>query len=122
MFAVLMACFALAIAALALVGLALLTSRAAALTKGLDYRIDRLAEAVKQTTPTAIKAELDDLRGALDVIRSSNRKELGGLWARIGGKPNSAEPVTYDVVPAANDSSFAAMLDLQNRPPAGPAS
>ena len=106
MFIALMASFAFAIAVGALGATALLTSRVAALTNAWASIQRELKQSSTATISASIQAEVDDLRGALDVIRASNRRELGSLWGRLGGKPASRTFEMRDLDPAANDDSF----------------
>jgi hypothetical protein len=85
----------------------------------MQRELTALAHAPK-TTHAALSADLDDLRGALDTMRASNRKEFGSLWGRLGGRPRVAEIETIQATElsmGANDSSFEAMLALQASPP-----
>lgn len=89
-----------------------------AVAVSLTLRIDRLSEdtaqlgtlwrethdAAQKSTPTALKAELDDLRAALDVLRTSNRKELSSLHAKLQAA-NERLPV------AAQDEAAAEFVD-----------
>lgn len=119
MFAVLMAAFAFVMSVGAL-GVVLWTTYALiAGERAQDSRLAELAKELTKITPTSIAAEVDDLRGALDVIRASNRKEFGAIWGRLGGKPAS-NAIETTMRGSAPDASFEALLDLQSRPPAGP--
>lgn len=118
MFMLLTAFFALVLAAVALVALALLTSRVSRFIGDLDYRMDGVEETMKRTSTTAIKAEVDALAGALDAFRASNRKELGSLWARLA--PPAQTKVVYNGAEETEDARFKALLDLQGRPASGP--
>lgn len=113
MFIALMVSFAAASSAVALV---VAWSTLHACAAGAK-RMDSMSLLIAKTTPETLRAEVDDLRGALDVLRASNRKEFGSLWGRLGGKPDTAGalPTQREV-----DGSFAALLDLQSRPPSGP--
>lgn len=116
MLAVLTGCSALVIAVAAFV-VAALTLRAAsngyARMDSLSNRIALLGAEIEKRTPESLRAEVDDLRGALDTIRSSNRREFGSIWGRLGGRP----PVEGRAEGrAANDDSFEAMLQLQAAP------
>lgn len=115
MFALLMACSALVIAAAALGGLALLISRFAASARGWDSRLLKIAENMRTSTPSAFRAELDDLRAALDVIRASNRREFGSLWARVGAEKRESSSGVQKP-----DADLETLLEFQARPPAGP--
>ena len=88
--------------------------------EALALRVAKLDADVQVTTPTQLSAELDDIRAAIDISRSSLRRELGALWAKLGGKKESGHEQFAVNRNAANDASFEALLDLQSRPPAGP--
>jgi len=122
-----MAVFAFVIGAVALAGLVLLTSRLAALALGWDSRlleqrasIEKLRAAQERTSTATLRAELDDLRGALDVIRASNRRELGSLWAKVGGKPNGRIFEHDTGLPLAGDAELDAVIGLQSAKPVQP--
>jgi hypothetical protein len=90
----------------------------------LDLLERLVAELLAKKDPAAVAAQIDDLRGALDLVRASTRKELGSLWGRLGGKPAKWDEMVprTGVIEAVttNGSDFEALLDLQQRPPAGP--
>lgn len=122
MFAVLMACFAVVIGVVALGAVALLISRLSALARGWDFRLDQLEQKARTKEPAAVQAAVDDLRAALDVLRGSNRKELGALWARVGGRGPQRE--TFDTQKVGDtfvtEREFEAMIELQRAPPVKP--
>lgn len=127
MFAVLTAIFACVIAAAGLVGLVLLTSRLRALALGWDSRLGRhaielqeLRKIVNERTPTALRAEVDDLRAALDVIRASHRREFGSLWGRLGGKPNGKVIDNDTGLALEGSDELEALLALQRAKPVQP--
>jgi hypothetical protein len=127
MFAVLMACFAVAmsVAALAAAWLTISGYKSGvsrmdfleALARSIDNRVVELTKETARAYPETLRAEVDDLRAALDVSRASYRKELGSLWGRLGGKPSSNG--TIETVRNAG-GDFEALLDLQARGPVGP--
>jgi len=111
-----MAIFAFVIAAAALVGVWLIISYLSARARGWESRLERHAadiQSLRTTTPSALGAEVDDLRAALETQRASNRKELGSLWARVGGRPLSGEFIETRQAP---NGDFEAMLALQSAP------
>lgn len=60
-------------------------------------------EKVAKLAPHQLAATVDDLAGAVEALRSSNRKELSKLWARIGAEMPAAEhqeaqPLTRDAL------------------------
>lgn len=73
-------------------------------------------------TPAALKAEVDDLRGALDVIRASNRREFGAVWGKMGGRgSNNGRVLDGDTgQPLEGDDELAAVLALQSAKPVQP--
>lgn len=91
--------------------------RLGAQLRELQIQLDTLEEQVGKSTPAALGAHIDDLRGAIDAMRAGHRKEFGALWGRLGGKPANGEPIQTQRM---QDGSFEALLDLQGRPPAGP--
>lgn len=84
--------------------------------------IQGLRKVTAMQTPAALKAELDDLRGALDVIRASNRKELGALWGKMGGRgSNNGKVFDNDTgQPLEGDDELQALLALQTAKPVQP--
>ena len=128
MFTALMAVFAVAISAAAL-GVAWLTiSGSAAGVKKLESwarhansELMKLKDRVDGTTNSKLKAELDDLRGALDVMRASNRKEFGSLWGKIGRGANNGR--VFDGAtgaPLTGDDELEAVIALQTAKPVSP--
>lgn len=74
-----------------------------------------------QGNPNKLRAELDDLRAALDVIRASNRREFGSLWGRLGGRGRQASIIDGDTgLPLSGDDEVDAMLALQSAKPVSP--
>jgi len=122
MFAVLMATFALVIAVVALGGVLLITSRVAATWKATDSRLTNIRTEITNTSTAKLRAEVDDLRGALDVIRASNRKEFGALWGRMGGRGQNSGKVFDGAsgLPLADDDELEAVLALQSAKPVQP--
>lgn len=125
--------FALVLAVVASVAAVWITwlSRTAMLRLSLDWRdvhlkvlaeVKRIEGAVEKTTNSKLAAEVDALRGALDVYRASTRKELGALWGRIGGRGATIDSYA---IPAGNgaysgDPELDELLRLQSAKPAGP--
>lgn len=88
----------------------------------LSADVKRIEGAVERTTSSKLAAEVDALRGALDVYRASTRRELGALWGRLGGRSAVIEGEFTHVgngAPAADDE-LQALLALQSAPPARP--
>lgn len=87
-----------------------------------ELRSKQLEAAVERTTGSKLAAELDSLRGALDVIRASNRKEFGALWGRMGGRSAPSDAIDVPPEDYTDDPEIAALLRFQNAPHArGPA-
>lgn len=113
---------AISVAALGVAWSTISASAATALRQ--DARLTAHAQAIQKLrsematrTPTALTAELDDLRGALDVIRHSNRKEFGALWGKMGGRgANNGKVTTHDE----DDEELQALLALQQPGPTTP--
>lgn len=79
----------------------------------------RLMSAVERTTNSKLAAELDALRGALDVMRNSNRREMSTLWGRLGARKAAIlDGETGE--PLEGDDELQAMLRLQTAKSAGP--
>lgn len=102
-------------------------------TRRLEQRIEtlekmcaQLIHSMQNSTTAALQAEIDDVRGAMDVMRASHRKELSAMWGKMGGRPREGtkwddmtrQQPLIDV--PSNGTDFEALLDLQQRPPAGP--
>lgn len=129
MFEALMAISALAISVAALVVGRWTMSASAAGIRRLDSwaghvnnRLTEISGRVTSTSTSQLRAELDDLRGALDVIRASNRKEFGALWGRMGGR-GADRAKTFDGatgLPLGDDDELEAVLALQAAKPVGP--
>lgn len=87
----------------------------------LSAEVKRLDAAIERTSNAKLAAELDALRGALDVNRASVRRELGSLWGRLGGRGHRATYVDAETGEAIDgDDEINAMLALQSAKPAGP--
>jgi hypothetical protein len=83
----------------------------------LEKLVVELADKVQKTSNAQLLAQIDELRGAMDLQRSSTRKELSSMWGRLGGRPQARDVIdTYQ----APSGDFEAMLDLQLRPPVKP--
>lgn len=50
----------------------------------LDDALEAAVKAFQTTTPAVIRAELEDLRSAVQVDRIAHRKALGKIWGKIG--------------------------------------
>lgn len=112
MTAVIISVCALVLAAATTVVLALLISRASLhqrLLEALGDRCSNISKDIEKTSNATLRAELVDLRGAVEVLAASNRKELGRLWSKL------APPKTNGAA-AANDEQFEAMVALQRAP------
>lgn len=125
--------FALALIALVLVAavsiiwlcrsaLIKLDAKWAGLHVKLSADVHRIEAAVERTTNSKLAAEVDALRGALDVYRASTRKELGALWGRLGGRGATldAEVTHVGNGAVAADDELQALLQLQSAPPVRP--
>lgn len=79
---------------------------------------------ISSTSQATLRAELDDLRGALDVIRASNRKEFGALWGRMGGRSSGQTSILNGETgePLQGDDELDALLALQRAKPVAPTS
>lgn len=125
----LMVSFAVATLAVALVGGWSIMSALRDTERRMDSRLSAHAAAITQLrkemavkTPSALKADLDDLRGALDVIRASNRREFGALWGKMGGRGSNNGKV-FDGgtgLPLEGDEELDALLALQTAKPVQP--
>lgn len=83
----------------------------------LGMQFKQTEAAVERTTNSRLAAEVDALRGALDVLRASNRREFSTIHGRLGGRPRS---VVIEGELADADDEVAAMVALQTAKPAGP--
>lgn len=120
MFEQLMVAFALVIAVAALGGVWLTISACNDGVRRMDSMMELVNELTKRTERTSnasVLAAVDDLRGALDVMRASNRKEFGALWGRLGGRSNGR---VLDPDGAVVDDELAAVLALQSAKPVQP--
>lgn len=86
-------------------------SRCAAGKRATDLRIDVLANQIGNSSQTKLRTEVDDVRGALERVIATNRKELGSLWGRLGGRTNGAHKE------AAADVEFQELIALQGSDP-----
>jgi len=113
MFLAIMVGVACVLAVLSLCGAAAAITSCARLARSLET----VARSYKDTDNAQLSAEVDDLRGALDVIRSSNQRQFGAVWKRIG-----LDQKADDVIPTVQTTNgdFQALLDLQSRPPVKP--
>lgn len=120
MFEASMVTFACVILAGALV-VALLTTSASAttrrLTESLQTEVKALQAQMTARMPDTLAVQVDALAGALDALKSSNRREFGQLWGKLNG-PSS--PSTNGYVHAQGDADFQAMIALQQAGSAAP--
>ena len=74
----------------------------------LDSELTNAVRAFETTTPAVLRAELEDLRAALQIDRVALRKQLGKIWGRIGAeRDGAAEPSV------AGDDELDAFIALQ---------
>jgi hypothetical protein len=76
----------------------------------LTRRLDVLAASIERTSATKMNAQLDDVRGAVEAMTASHRRELGKIWGRLGAASNVGRP-NGDLSEA--DPDLASLLDLQ---------
>lgn len=101
------------------VAIALLMSRVAEHTRGLESLYHTRAQLVsmaEKSGPNVLRGEVDDLAAALDKLRASNRREFGQLWARIGGPAREAKTFENGE-PLSDDDELEAVLALQSAQP-----
>lgn len=116
--------FALALAAVALVYAVWTiseTRRVQASLQDFTGRFERRSNetlaAVERTTNSKLAAEVDALRGALDVLRASNRREFSTIHGRLGGRPPAGRVIEAELV---EDDDIAAHIALQSAAPVRP--
>lgn len=92
--------------------------------RNVRARVEQLANQRAASTPAIVTAAIEDLRTALAQVSSTNRREFGAIWKRLGiARRLQLEQQTEEEAPtqpAANDDRFEAMLALQSTPPAKP--
>jgi hypothetical protein len=76
----------------------------------LERAIETATELAKQGSNSAVLAQLDDMRGAIDTLTASNRRELSSLWKRVG-RAEAKRDDSHD------DPRFDALLRLQQADP-----
>jgi len=96
----------------------LFTARQRQRLEFLERLCAELAQKVEQHSNATVLSHIDDLRGAIDVLRASNRKEFSSVWGRLGGRPPREETAAPIAAQRVDDGSFEALLDLQSAPPA----
>jgi hypothetical protein len=87
------------------------------ITARLDYTVkavEQLEKRIDSSVPAVLRADLDDLRAAIEVDRISHRKALGKLWGRIGRDERETPNGPSAELPHVADSELQAYLDLQN--------
>ena len=70
-------------------------TRLALLESRIDAALTHIAVLEKRfdaSTPALVRADLDDLRSAVDVDRIAHRKQLAKVWGRIGYDERAREP------------------------------
>lgn len=103
-----------------------LSALAVALAVLLPFSVWKELQAFKaERGPAALAAQVEELRGLVDVLRASNRREFGSLWKTIGRAGLRRTDPTPDSepqveLPVANDDSFDALIKLQSTPPVKP--
>jgi hypothetical protein len=83
----------------------------------LQNRLSEFEKRLDGTVPAVLRAELDDLRTAIEVDRITHRKQLGKLWGRVGRDERADEPSRPM---GAADPELQAFLDLQGNTRAQP--
>lgn len=80
--------------------------------------VGAMKDTIDKSAGAKLRAELEDVRSALQVHEQSNRREFGKLW----GHRNGRAPVTVDAETGevSEDDDIAAMLRLQKAGPGGP--
>lgn len=71
--------------------------------------VEALTKRIDSSTPAVLRADLDDLRAAVDLDRIALRKQLGKIWGRIG-RDEHTDP-TGD---SSGNDELDAFLKLQN--------
>lgn len=123
MIAVITSVCALVLAAVTSVALALLISRVALhqrLLEALGDRCSKLSADVEKKSPATLRAEVDDLRGALDRVTASNRREFGALWGKLGPRTPARTFDGTTGLPLEGDDELEAVIALQSAKPVGP--
>lgn len=73
----------------------------------LHGTLEALAKRLDGTTSAVLRADLDDLRAAVEVDRLALRKQLGKIWGKIGREPSNGSPL------ASGNDELDAWLKLQ---------
>lgn len=73
----------------------------------LEAQLIALGKRLDGTSPAVLRADLEDLRAAVEVDRISYRKQLGKIWGRIGREEHAPKD-------SVTDPELQAFLDLQN--------
>ena len=120
--------FALVLAVVACGAVALTISALAQLKRATESQLGTLRNSLAsvqaiaaKSSSTTLRTEVDDLRGALDVMRASHRREMASLWGRMGGRPRQTSMLDGDTgEPLTGDDELAAMVALQTAKPVSP--
>lgn len=92
------------------------TIRLAADSSALQQQLNDVRQRIERTSTTALAAEVDALRGAVDAQRIAHRKELGSIWGRIGADASHVKTFPGEMP----DDDLQSFLALQSAPAAGP--
>lgn len=65
--------------------------------KILHTEITQLREMIERTASAKLLAEVDDLAGALDSLRTANRREFGKIWGRLRGQEPESDGEATEV-------------------------
>lgn len=71
----------------------------------------RLSSFEQTKTPTALKAQLEDLAAAVEALSGSTRKQFGKVWGTIGAARSNGHDADDDA-----DDDLQALLALQSAP------
>jgi len=77
-----------------------------------ESALKEMSVMLTKSNPNTYRAVLDDLGAAIEQLRSSNRRELGALWGRLGGRRPAADGADVPTV------DLDEMMRLQSAPPA----
>jgi len=72
----------------------------------------RLEKRYDASTPAVLRADLDDLRTAVDIDRKALRKSLGKIWGTLGHERDAAPGAGGTI---SDDEEFNALIALQRQ-------
>lgn len=77
----------------------------------LALAVAEIKNTIATTSPSALRARVDELEAEIEALRGSVRKQFGQVWHKFRGEPTSSNGAVGSAEP---DAELAAFLKLQS--------